>query len=102
MGLDASDRAILDKFEAAVDSHTEVEFDYADQESRKTRRNVRPLGLYFWGKTWTLAAWCLLREDFRSFRVDRITDFTLGAPFRPERGKLLADYYAYQMRNSRR
>ncbi len=33
---------------------------------------MRPLGLYFWGTAWTLAAWCELREDFRTFRPDRM------------------------------
>lgn len=37
-----------------------------------SERDVRPLGLFFWGRTWTLAAWCELRKGFRSFRLDRI------------------------------
>ncbi len=52
------------------------------------------LGLWFWGKVWTLVAWCELRDDFRMFRLDRIAGMeTDGAPFRPERGKTLADFY---------
>ena len=33
---------------------------------------MRPLGLYFWGTKWTVAAWCELRDDYRSFRPDRM------------------------------
>jgi predicted DNA-binding transcriptional regulator YafY len=29
------------------------------------------VALQFWGNRWTLVAWCELRVDFRSFRVDR-------------------------------
>lgn len=45
---------------------------YVDGEGKQTERTVVPLGLYFWGKQWLLAAYCLLREDYRSFRVDRV------------------------------
>jgi predicted DNA-binding transcriptional regulator YafY len=55
---------------------------------------VRPLGLWFWGKVWTLVAWCELRNDFRAFRLDRISDAKpAGRNFRPERGKQLGDFY---------
>ena len=49
---------------------------YTDSESRQTERTVVPLGLYFWGKQWLLAAYCLLRNDYRSFRADRVQDVT--------------------------
>ncbi|KIG15673.1 Transcriptional regulator, DeoR family protein [Enhygromyxa salina] len=56
----------------AVDEQRKLSFTYSDRERKGTRRTVRPLGLYFWGATWTLGAWCELREDFRNFRLDRI------------------------------
>jgi predicted DNA-binding transcriptional regulator YafY len=49
-----------------------VECEYVDEAGGRTRRTIRPLGLFFWGKVWTLVAWCELREDHRSFRLDRI------------------------------
>jgi predicted DNA-binding transcriptional regulator YafY len=55
---------------------------------------VRPLGVFFWDAVWTLAAWCELRNDFRSFRVDRIVEVTeLDERFRDEAGKTLADLF---------
>lgn len=45
---------------------------YADADDRETERDVLPLGLHFWGNKWTLAAWCELRADYRTFRPDRI------------------------------
>jgi predicted DNA-binding transcriptional regulator YafY len=51
------------------------------------------LGLWFWGKVWTLIAWCELRQDFRMFRIDRIDSADPGAVFRPERDKSLAVFY---------
>ena len=54
--------------------------DYRDEAGRSTVREVRPLGLWFWGKVWTLVAWCELRDDFRAFRIDRIASVVHGRP----------------------
>jgi predicted DNA-binding transcriptional regulator YafY len=37
-----------------------------------TQREVEPLGVVFYGGSWSLVAWCRLRKDIRHFRVDRI------------------------------
>lgn len=42
-----------------------------------TKWTVRPLGIFFWGRTWTLVAWCELRRDFRNFRLDRVAASTM-------------------------
>lgn len=58
-----------------------------------TERSIRPLVLEFWGRVWTLASWCETREDFRSFRVDRIESLRLaGETFPLEPGRTLADW----------
>ena len=58
----------------------------------KGERTLRPLGCFYWGKVWTLAAWCERRNDFRSFRVDRVTYVRrLEDRFRDEPGRTLAD-----------
>ena len=87
-------RARIDEIEAAVVARHRLDMAYADAEGRETERTVRPLGLWFWGKVWTLVGWCELRDDFRMFRLDRIGRMDVDtAPFRPERGKTLADFY---------
>lgn len=71
---------------------------YIDPEGRESHRDVRPLQLEFWGRVWTLAAWCEAREDFRSFRVDRIVAVTpTGEAYPDEPGRRLADYRARVM-----
>ena len=96
--LDDATRARLDTLERAVDAKTRLALAYATEDGAATTRNVRPLGLWFWGKVWTLVAWCELRNDFRMFRADRIVDTTEQVPFREERGKRLSDFYASQDR----
>lgn len=44
---------------------------------------------------WWLSGWCELREDFRTFRVDRMSDLAaLDERFASEPGRTLADFLA--------
>jgi len=87
-------REAIDLIERAVEKRQVLTIDYTDEAGRASVRDIRPLGLWFWGKVWTLVAWCEMREDFRTFRVDRIAALEpAGRPFRHERGKTLADFY---------
>jgi predicted DNA-binding transcriptional regulator YafY len=89
-----ADREAIDAVERAIEGRAVLRLDYRDEAGRSTMRDVRPLGLWFWGKVWTLVAWCEMRNDFRAFRIDRISRLELaGRSFRPERGKQLADFY---------
>jgi len=73
----------------AIAERRRLAFAYANESETMTTRAVRPLGLYYWGKVWTLAAWCELRDDFRNFRLDRIREPSLAEPFIDEPGKTL-------------
>jgi len=85
-------RVRIDELEAAAEARQVLRFAYSDRDGKETERTVRPLGLWFWGKAWTLVAWCELREDFRVFRIDRIGPLEIVGKFRPERGKTLAEF----------
>lgn len=74
----------LDELGAAIDDSRRVRIVYRDESGAGSDRTVQPLGLYFWGRVWTLIAWCELREDFRMFRVDRIELLETGLRFRPD------------------
>ncbi|KAA9010499.1 helix-turn-helix transcriptional regulator [Histidinibacterium aquaticum] len=89
-------RALIDRIEAASADRVRLALDYADASGRTTERVVRPLGLWFWGKVWTVVAWCELREDFRMFRLDRIRGCEDRGRFRDERGRTLRDFYALE------
>ncbi|MBY0497408.1 MAG: YafY family transcriptional regulator [Cyanobacteria bacterium] len=79
----------------ALIARRKLELCYAKPDGAATTRTVRPLGIFFWGRTWTLAAWCELREDFRNFRLDRISASTmLDETFEDEAGKALRDMLA--------
>ena len=92
--LSPAERAALDQLERAADARAVLRFRYRDEKGSESERNVRPLGLWFWGKAWTLVAWCELRNDFRMFRVDRLSGLTdAGGSFRLEPGKRLVDFF---------
>lgn len=61
----------------AIENHHEIEFVYIDAESQKTRRRVEPYSLVLKGQNWYLYAWCLLRKDFRLFKLNRIKQLLL-------------------------
>ena len=94
--LTFADRDRLDMVEAAAAERRRLTFDYRSLGDAVTRRTIRPLGLWFWGLSWTLLGWCELREDFRTFRLDRMTRVEPGARFEIEPGKALEDYMARQ------
>ncbi|HET7176958.1 MAG TPA: YafY family protein [Gammaproteobacteria bacterium] len=68
--------AQLDTLRGAINKRQVLEIGYIKEDGQTSERSVRPLGLFFWGKVWTLAAWCELRNDYRSFRIDRIQKVT--------------------------
>jgi predicted DNA-binding transcriptional regulator YafY len=77
----------------AVRGQIKVRFRYTDVLGQGSERMVRPLSLAYFGPVWILAAWCELRQDFRTFRLDRIREFAVtGERFKAERGKTLHDF----------
>jgi len=79
----------------ALGAHRKLRLRYRDKGDAASERVVRPLGAFYWGRTWTLAAYCELRQDFRNFRVDRIADCALlEETFTDEPGRTLADMMA--------
>jgi predicted DNA-binding transcriptional regulator YafY len=79
----------------ALIARRKIALSYAKADGAATKRTVRPLGIFFWGRTWTLAAWCELRRDFRNFRLDRVAASTmLDETFADEPGKALRDMLA--------
>jgi predicted DNA-binding transcriptional regulator YafY len=91
-GPDAATRERLGRLREAAEQRRKAHLRYQDSDAKASERTVRPLGCFYWDSVWTLAAWCELREGFRSFRVDRIEAMDiLDDRFRDEPGKTLAD-----------
>jgi predicted DNA-binding transcriptional regulator YafY len=79
----------------AVRGQRKVRFHYRRADGEASHRTVRPLGLAYWGRTWTLVGWCELRDDFRHFRLDRMDHLLdIGESFDPVPGRRLEDFLA--------
>ncbi len=90
---DEADSETLSAVRRAAAQQKKLRLDYEKPDGETSTRVVRPLGLFFWGRTWTLTAWCELRTDFRTFRVDRMQKAVLlDESFTEEEGKTLKDY----------
>ncbi|MCL7377745.1 YafY family protein [Streptomyces sp. 35G-GA-8] len=83
------DSGVLMTLSAAVHAREVLRFDYTpaappgtteDDRREPATRRVQPHHLVTWGGRWYLVAWDLDREDWRTFRVDRITPRTPTGP----------------------
>jgi len=76
-----------------IGQQRKLQFNYTRADGESALRTVRPLGLFFWGSTWSFAAWCELRKAFRNFRVDRMEAVVVTDEyFVTEPGKTLEEY----------
>jgi predicted DNA-binding transcriptional regulator YafY len=93
LGVDGENQQRLQRLREAVQARQRLKLHYRDLQDKSSERMIRPLGCFFWGKVWTLGSWCETRQDFRSFRVDRIEELqVLESGFQHEPGKTLADF----------
>jgi len=64
----------------AVQEKRVLQFDYAAYNGI-THRRVKPILLYFKGNAWYLQAYCLMRSDFRTFKLSRVSILSLTDDF---------------------
>jgi len=77
------DAALLPAFEAAFLQRLYLRFEYRDAKGAETQRYVEPQAMLILPPLWYLVAWDPSREDFRHFRMDRISapEFVEGTTF---------------------
>lgn len=71
-GMDARDNAKFEKLKEAVIRHKEIRIVYENTGGERSERTVRPLKLSYKSKEWYLKAFCLEKQDFRMFKLNRI------------------------------
>jgi predicted DNA-binding transcriptional regulator YafY len=74
----AVDSAVLLALSAAVHAGEILRFDYGGADAPP--RRVEPHHVVTWGGKWYLVAWDLDREDWRTFRADRISPRVPAGP----------------------
>ncbi|MDU6451159.1 MAG: YafY family protein [Enterobacter hormaechei] len=71
IALQLHSRSGFDVIHQAISAQRVLALHYRDEAGQLSKREVQPLGLFFWGERWLLAAWCERRDDYRCFRLDR-------------------------------
>ncbi|MBL7971946.1 MAG: YafY family transcriptional regulator [Prolixibacteraceae bacterium] len=64
---------VISELQNALTNFNLVEIDYTSEDKKTTRRTIEPFAIICATENWLLIAWCRLRNDFRYFRLDRIT-----------------------------
>ncbi|MEM7520475.1 MAG: YafY family protein [Pseudomonadota bacterium] len=78
---------------SAIKARQKVRLTYNAADGAVSLRVIRPLHLEYWGRIWTLIAWCERSGGFEVFRLDLIESAeALPDLFIEEPGKRLADY----------
>jgi len=85
----------LETVRLAMQAREKLRITYVKEGGDGSERVIRPLGAFFWGRRWTVTAWCELRDDFRNFRLDRVEAIEpIGEHFEDEPSRSLNDYLA--------
>jgi predicted DNA-binding transcriptional regulator YafY len=62
----------LSSLQFALTNFLLTKIEYTNEANKTTERTIEPFALLSTRANWLLVAWCLLRQDFRYFRLDRI------------------------------
>ncbi len=92
---------VLTRIASACRDHIRVKLNYKDRDGKGSSRTLEPLKLVHTGNRWYLVAWDNQRDDWRTFRVDRIERLVSSGPqFTPRKfpGDI-AEYVSQAMRH---
>lgn len=69
--------SVLKKLENSIANELSIEINYCTGREEKTKcRIINPYGIVHWNNNWYIVAFCQMRNEIRSFRVDRISSVT--------------------------
>ena len=73
----SSETIELSEVRRAIREQRKATIDYEDDKGARSQRTIWPLGLAFFERSRVIVSWCEARQDFRCFRADRISSWTL-------------------------
>jgi predicted DNA-binding transcriptional regulator YafY len=85
----APDRVDMVRMRAHIRAGKKVALHYRDEQGRDSARTIWPIAVGYLDTARHLIAWCELRQDFRSFRADRVVEATYLDENYPERREAL-------------
>jgi len=86
---------VLPRMREAIRDELKVRIAYRDLKGEDSERVIWPIAIAFFEQVQVIAAWCELRQDYRNFRLDRITRLALTTERYPRsRHALLPEWRA--------
>ena len=77
----------IECIQQAIEQHRTIRFTYFSPKG-ESARTVEPYYLVFHWSAWYVWGWCELRQDFRLFKLNRMTALAAGASFSPRPASL--------------
>lgn len=77
----------IELIQSAIEQYRTIRFTYFSPKGESVR-TVEPCYLVFHWSAWYVWGWCRSREDFRLFKLNRMTDLTAGEGFPPRAAPL--------------
>ncbi|RHR10075.1 YafY family transcriptional regulator [Pseudoflavonifractor sp. AF19-9AC] len=72
----------IELIQGAIEQHRTIRFTYFSPKGESVR-TVEPSYLVFHWSAWYVWGWCRMREEFRLFKLNRMTELSTGEPFPP-------------------
>ena len=72
----------IEAIHSAIRQHQTIRFTYFSPKETAVR-TIEPYDLVFQWSSWYVWGWCQTRQDFRLFKLNRMTDLVPGEPFTP-------------------
>ena len=89
--------AYLSELQNAISTKNIIEIAYRNSKDENSHRELEPIGLIFYAFNWHLIGWCHARNDYRDFRVSRITNMkNTGKAFK-KKAHIELDEYMKQL-----
>lgn len=73
-----TDRDIFNELKNAIFDRRLISFSYFGGDGRRLSRCVKPIKLIFKSRDWYLYGFCLVRKDYRFFKLTRIKDLVIS------------------------
>ena len=97
------DRVDVAKLRSAIREGRKVSLKYRSEDGRETARVIWPIAVAYFDAQRLIIAWCELRNDFRSFRTDRMISIeVLAEKYRGRRKVLLKKWQEQETANEER
>lgn len=91
----ADKQPLLGVVREAMRNEKTLHIHYVDESGNATERPIWPITLGYYESKEIVGAWCVLRQDFRNFRIDRVRGATPGTePFGKRRVILMKEWEA--------